>query len=122
MARLLVADDDGVTRDLVARSLKADGHTIVTAADGQEALDLVEGAAAAPFALLIVDVDMPLVDGIEVVRRISAARPGTKALLMSGHAEGQVRVSSLQASGTVSYLAKPFSMEALRTTVRTLIG
>ncbi|MFZ4807781.1 MAG: response regulator transcription factor [Hyphomicrobiaceae bacterium] len=122
MARLLVADDDGVTRDLVARSLTADGHTIVTAADGQEALDLVEAAATAPFALLIVDVDMPLVDGIEVVRRVSAARPGTKALLMSGHAEGQVRVSALQAAGAVSYMAKPFSMEALRAAVRTLIG
>ena len=54
MARVLLADDDAAMRDLVCRSLIAEGHTVVVAHDGQEALDLAHSAAA-PFDILVTD-------------------------------------------------------------------
>ena len=117
MPKLLVADDDAVMRDLVARALQGEGHQIAVAADGQEALDFILADPAA-VALLIADVDMPALDGVALAEKAQAAAPGLKVLLMSGHAGGSARAGGLLARDGVDFISKPFTIESLRTAVR----
>lgn len=115
MARILLADDEPGTRDLLRRTLEADGHAVVTADDGQEALDRLL-AEPGRFDLLISDVQMPLLDGISLAEKALAASPSLRVVLMSAHSSGLQRAASLQPRlrATVS---KPFTLDAMRSTV-----
>lgn len=119
MAKLLVVDDDQVTRDLVARVLQGDGHTVVAVADGQEALDLL---AAGGFALMVADVDMPAMDGVTLARQAVGQQPGLAVVFMSGHAEGATRAREFAAPSRCAYVSKPFTADGLKATVRSLAG
>ena len=104
-------------RLIVARVLQADGHTVVAAADGQEALDLLAGGA---FALMIADVDMPLMDGVTLARQAVERQPGLAVLFMSGHADGGERTRGFSDPSRVAYVSKPFTSDGLTATVRSL--
>ena len=116
MARVLLADDDAAMRDLVSRSLGADGHTVTTALDGQEALDLAL-AASQPFDVLVTDVQMPGVDGIALAGQLLALHPGLKIIMMSGLQSEMARAGGLIGQG-VQFISKPFSLEQIRSRVR----
>ena len=120
MAHILLADDDQATRDLVKRALESDKHTVDLTQDGAEALDTLTAAAAA-FDVLVSDVHMPGLDGIELARRAIATRPGLKLLLMSGFAEELDRAQALN-SPNLAVIMKPFTLEQIRSAVRALIG
>jgi CheY-like chemotaxis protein len=120
MARILLADDDAATRDLVRRALEADGHSVHVTQDGSEALECVEGAGAQKFDVLVTDVEMPLLDGIALAQR-ALKQPALRVLLMSGFADQLDRASSLK-STQVAVISKPFTLEDMRGTVRKLIG
>ncbi len=120
MARILLADDDASTRDLVRRALEADGHTVHVTQDGSEALDCVEGASAQKFDVLVTDVEMPLMDGVALAQR-ALKQPNLRVLLMSGFAEQLDRAKGLK-SAQVAVLSKPFTLEDMRSSVRKLIG
>jgi CheY-like chemotaxis protein len=119
MARILLADDDAATRDLVKRALEGDGHTVQVTQDGSEALDRVK--AAQPFDLLVSDVEMPLLDGVKLAERASALQPGLRILLMSGFAEQLERAKTLKGPH-VAAISKPFTLDQVRATVRKLLG
>ncbi len=119
MARILLADDDAATRDLVKRALEGDGHTVQVTQDGSEALDRVK--AAQPFDLLVSDVEMPLLDGVKLAERASALQPGLRILLMSGFAEQLERAKTLKGPH-VAMISKPFTLDQVRATVRKLLG
>jgi two-component system cell cycle response regulator CpdR len=121
MPRLLVADDDPTMRDIVTRALAAVGHEVRAVADGQEALDAITASPDA-FTLLVADVDMPLLNGIDLAARAAAVAPGLKILLMSGLAAGQARAHAAQDAAALNFIAKPFAIEDLRAAVRKLIG
>jgi CheY-like chemotaxis protein len=120
MARILLADDDAATRDLVRRALEADGHSVHVTQDGSEALECVEGAGAQKFDVLVTDVEMPLLDGIALAQR-ALKQPALRVLLMSGFADQLDRASALK-STQVAVISKPFTLEDMRGTVRKLIG
>ncbi|MGZ5851184.1 MAG: response regulator [Hyphomicrobium sp.] len=119
MARILLADDDAATRDLVKRALEGDGHTVQVTQDGSEALDRVK--AAQLFDLLVSDVEMPLLDGVKLAERASALQPGLRILLMSGFAEQLERAKTLKGP-QVAVISKPFTLDQVRATVRKLLG
>jgi CheY-like chemotaxis protein len=119
MARILLADDDAATRDLVRRALEADGHSVHVTQDGSEALDCVEGAGAQKFDVLVSDVEMPLLDGVALAQR-ALKQPNIRVLLMSGFAEQLDRARALK--GHVAVLSKPFTLEEVRTSVRKLLA
>ena len=87
MASILVAEDNAVERGLIVRGLAGDGHAVSEAENGAAALQrfLADPAAV---AVLVTDVEMPELDGIELARRALAAKPGLKVLLLSGFAGG----------------------------------
>ncbi len=120
MAHILLADDDASTRDLVKRALEADGHAVELTQDGNEALDKLNAAPDA-VDVLVSDVHMPGLDGIELARRAIDAAPRLKLLLMSGFAEELERAKAL-ASPRLSVIIKPFTLEQIRSAVRALLA
>ena len=115
MSRVLIADDEDSMRLLVARAIAMDGHDIVTAQDGAEALDILTREDGA-FDLLLTDIQMPVMDGIALA--LSAARdfPNVTVLLMTGFADQRERASNLNAI-VHDVVTKPFSVADIRTTV-----
>jgi two-component system, cell cycle response regulator CpdR len=115
MPRVLIADDEDSMRTLVARAIAMDGHDIVTAQDGAEALEILTREDGA-FDLLLTDIQMPIMDGIALA--LSAARdfPGLTILLMTGFADQRERASNLNAIAH-DVITKPFSVADIRTAV-----
>lgn len=116
MARILLADDDVATRDLVRRALETDGHSVQVTEDGSAALEALKGASL-PFDLLITDVQMPSLDGISLVERAITHTPGLRIILMSGYPEQLGRAQGLGARH-LKVLTKPFTLEQIRSEVR----
>ena len=118
MARILLADDDKPTRDLVKRALESDGHTVEIAQDGSEALDSLN--AGTKVDVLVTDVNMPGLDGISLAKRAETIVPGIRVLMMSGFAEELERAKAVSV-GRVSVLSKPFTLDHVRSAVRDLL-
>lgn len=115
MPRVLVADDEESMRLLVARAIAMDGHDVVTAEDGAEALEILTGDGGA-FDLLLTDIKMPIMDGIAL--SLAAARdfPNLTILLMTGFADQRERASGLDAI-VHDVITKPFAVADIRTAV-----
>ena len=120
MARILLADDDSSTRDLVRRALETDGHSVVVTQDGNEALERLKQDGAA-FDVLVTDVEMPMLDGIALAERAFPLLPGMRVLLMSGFTEQLDRAKELKGSH-VGVLSKPFTLDQVRDKVRKLLA
>lgn len=115
MARILIADDEESMRLLVGRAIAMDGHEIVTAEDGAEALEILTDQNGG-FDLLLTDIKMPVMDGIALA--LSAARdfPDLTILLMTGYADQRERATGLNAI-VHDVVTKPFSVADIRTAV-----
>ena len=111
MARVLVADDNPQLRRLLGLLLRAEGHEVVEAADGAEAL---RACRAAPFDLLLCDLVMPNKEGLETIREARRDFPGLKIVAMSGGVRSGgdfLKVARLM--GADAALAKPFTRQEL---------
>jgi len=117
MPRILVVDDDPALRDAVARAMRFDSYDVDVAVDGQDALDR---QALNPADLVILDVAMPRMDGLEASRRLRAAGDRTPVLMLTARDAIGDRVEGLDA-GADDYLVKPFALEELRARVRALL-
>src|SRR3954453_5480029 len=116
---VLVVDDEQGLRDLVCRSLRAEGFTTLEAAHGAEALQVIE-AAPEPVDLVVTDVVMPGMGGRELGRRLSQRWPDLPILYISAYEVNDIfRRGSPRHSAP--FLQKPFPMEGLITVVRGLI-
>jgi DNA-binding response OmpR family regulator len=117
---VLVADDDGDILLLVTTRLRRDGLTVLTANNGDDALALVR--AERP-ALAVLDIGMPGLDGLEVLRRIRADDElrGTKVLLLTARAQ-EADVRHGYDAGANAYVKKPFSPAELSQRVRELLN
>ena len=114
MSTILIADDEARIRRLVSDFLKRDGHTIVEAADGKEALNILENRRPG-LDMAILDVMMPGMDGFEVLRELREQEHGETHLpvmLLTARAEGADQVRGLE-GGADDYVTKPFSMPVL---------
>ena len=115
MPRVLIADDEDSMRSLVARAIAMDGHQIVTAEDGAEALDILTREAGA-FDLLLTDIKMPVMDGIALALTVARDFPDLTVLLMTGFADQRERASNLSAI-VHDAITKPFSVNDIRAAV-----
>jgi two-component system cell cycle response regulator CpdR len=120
MARILVAEDEDGLRALVARALTLDGHDIVTASNGAEALDLL-ARDSGRFELLLTDIRMPVMDGIALAIAAGRDHPDLGILLMTGYADQRERASVLNAL-IHDVIAKPFSLGMIRDAVNEALG
>ena len=116
MASILIAEDEEPLRAFVSRGLQLDGHMIDAAQDGAAALDMLM-TAGAHYDLLLTDIRMPMMDGIELALAASRERPAMPILLMTGFADQRERARNLEAL-IRDVLAKPFTLAELRAAVR----
>jgi len=120
MARILLADDDATTRDMVKRVLESDGHIVQVTQDGSEALERIK-AAGATLDLLVSDVEMPMLDGIALAETAHELQPRLRILLMSGLSDQLERAKSLKGQ-QVGMLSKPFTLDQVRESVHKLLS
>ena len=111
---VLVVDDEPVVREGVARVLSADGLRVATVPDGRSAL---LHPAAADCRLVLCDVMLPDLSGLEVLRELRARRPDLPVLLMTGYALSDL-AGGAAAAGAAGVLAKPFDAIELLTATR----
>jgi CheY-like chemotaxis protein len=112
---ILVVEDAETIRKMVCTMLNQSGYRCLDAGDGEEALQLVEGAPD-PIDLVLTDVMMPRMGGTELARRLSRLRPGLRIVFMSGYSDDPV-VRTIERSPSI-FLAKPFTATALMEKVR----
>lgn len=120
MARILIAEDEDGLRGLVARALTRDGHTVMTANDGAEALDVLTREQGA-FELLLTDIRMPIMDGIALALTVARDHPHISILLMTGYADQRERASGLEVL-IHDVIAKPFTLATIRSAVKKAIA
>jgi signal transduction histidine kinase/CheY-like chemotaxis protein len=115
---ILVAEDEPVVRELILVTLERHGYRAVTAADGSEALAILEREPAS-FDLLVSDVVMPHMGGLELVKRARRLRPKLRAILVSGYSGRLLPPDSLEQD--IVLLEKPFTGRHLARAVRTVL-
>ena len=111
--RILIVDDEEGLRRLLVRVLVKSGHEAIAVSGGAEALRQV---AAEPFDLVITDIKMPEMDGLELLRQLKDFDPALPVIVMTAYGTVESAVEALRA-GAYDYLAKPFEIDELKLTV-----
>ena len=114
---VLVVDDEAMVRDALERALRLEGFAVATASGGREALAEV---ALRPPAVMVLDVTMPDLDGVSVLRRMRADGLDMPVCILSARDDVEDRVAGLQA-GADDYLVKPFALEELTARLNALL-
>lgn len=117
MAKILVADDEELIRRLIGDCLEKEGHTVLEAEDGNQAIDLFEKNPDTAMALL--DIMMPEVDGWQVCRRIRETS-GIPVILVSARSQDFDQIMGFE-SGADDYVTKPFSLAVLMRRINSLL-
>ena len=106
---ILVAEDDAPIRTALADVLAAHGYAVLTAADGEAALELL---LSREIDLALLDVNMPKINGFKLLKIMAKECPGIPSIILTAHGEEQDRVRGLE-NGADDYVVKPFSMAEL---------
>ncbi|MGB4548640.1 MAG: sigma-54 dependent transcriptional regulator [Syntrophales bacterium] len=114
MASVLVVDDDRGMREVLEIMLTREGYQVASAPGGREALSICRKNK---FDVVITDLKMPRVDGIDVLKGIKEMSPETMVILVTAYASGETAVAAMQ-EGAYDYLEKNFDIEELKLTVR----
>lgn len=112
--RILIVDDEEASRELCRDFLEADGYTIETSSSVEEALDML---GSQRFDLVISDLSMPGLSGIDLVKKVRYSYPHTSIILLTAFGSVMTAVESMRA-GAYDYITKPFPRDLLRATVR----
>ncbi len=116
--RILVVDDDSDVREMTVQCLREFGHEVTAAASGSAALDLLGAGTACD--LMLVDIAMPGLNGVETARRAREIRPGLRVLFATGYAESVGFAA--QQTGVDPVIRKPFTLEALRRSIGAVLA
>ncbi len=117
MQRILLVDDEPAIVGVIRERLEREGFSVTTAADGETALDAL---AAASYALLLLDIGLPGIDGFEVLRRLRAMGQDLPVILLTARGDEIDRVVGLEL-GADDYVVKPFSARELAARTRALL-
>ena len=112
---VLVVDDERAVRRFASRILQQDGHTVYEAADGADALELIERGAV-PVELVVSDIIMPRLNGVELMKALALTHPGVPVILMSAYAQGEL--AEMGVAAPCGVVPKPFPAERLVKEVR----
>src|SRR2546427_4466834 len=116
-ASILVVDDERAIQDSIAWCLRADGHDVRTAPDGEQAIAIM---ADQSFDLIISDIIMPGLNGVDLLRKAHVLQPQTLFVLITAFATVETAVEALR-EGASDYIVKPFKFDELRLRVRRLL-
>ncbi len=112
--RVLVVDDERMTRMNLEHVLTKEGYTVATAASGVEALELLRETG---FDLVVTDLKMEKVDGMDVLKKAKERDPAVEVIIITGYATVPTAVEAMR-KGSYYYLAKPFKLDEIRSTVQ----
>jgi DNA-binding NtrC family response regulator len=115
MAKLLIVEDDDSVRTLAARALERDGHNVTTATDGARGLDMIRQALGG-YDLVVSDIRMPEMDGIEMATAAAKEFPTMRIMLMTGYADQRERAEELNGI-ILDVVEKPFTLAEIRARV-----
>jgi CheY-like chemotaxis protein len=107
--RILLAEDDLAVREAISEMLKCAGHAVVAVANGADAIRLLRESGSRGFDLLLTDIMMPVMTGLELARRVVLLAPDLPILCMSGHPANVIFAGITP----VPPLEKPFGLETL---------
>lgn len=113
-ANCLIVDDEPRLRQILAHLMRADGFRCIEAANGVEAL---EQLARSPITLVMTDMEMPRMGGIELLRQLRAKYPDVAVVMVTGNTDVETAVGAL-GLGAMDYIVKPFQLEEVRARVR----
>jgi CheY-like chemotaxis protein len=114
---ILVAEDEVVVRNIVCMLLQHEGYEVLSAADGEEALQLAREYHGA-IDLLLTDIRMPRMDGVQLAQQVVLERPGIRVLLMSGKLSDEIRERNVR----LPFLRKPFVPSVFRKRIREVLS
>lgn len=116
---ILVVDDEPSLRRLLEATFTTKGYRVVTATNGLEAIDYL-GRLDQPLEAVLLDLNMPGANGIEVFKVICMARPGLKVLMLSGNLDQEDR-AALERLGSIDFLQKPFALDVVGRRLRGML-
>ena len=120
--RVLLVDDEPMVRATLADALQDFGYTVLVAVDGTEALDMLMSRGA-EIDVLVTDLSMPGIDGLELIRRAQSHRPGLPAVLLTGYAgHGAQLAIGDSVRGAFSLLRKPVTTAQLADRIEALLA
>ena len=119
-SRLLVVEDDDSIRETVGEALRVEGYEVLTCADGAEALSLLTGESSQPVDLLVLDLMLPGLGGLDLCRELRRFNNNTPILVISARDSETDRVLGLEV-GADDYLVKPFGLRELVARCRALL-
>lgn len=114
MKRILVIDDELIIRSSCKKILAPEGYEVISAESGKEGIELFEKEA---FNLILLDLKMPDMDGIEVLKIIKDKWPETKIIILTGYSTVETAVNTLRL-GAFNFIEKPFTPDTLLNSVR----
>ena len=117
MSRILLAEDDDSLRGFLARALERAGHEVTACADGEEAVTFLDE----PWDLLLTDIVMPGLDGIEVARQAAARHPGLRIMFITGFAAVALSAGERAPPGA-KVLSKPIHLREIVSEVERMIA
>src|SRR5438270_1596988 len=113
MAKILIADDKQGLRDVLVEALAGSGHEVESVEDGSRALSRISEKA---YDLVVTDLKMPGMDGIELLRAVRERAPSTGVILMTAHGSVDTAVEAMRL-GALDYVEKPFPLGAMEAKV-----
>ncbi|MGO1368992.1 sigma-54-dependent transcriptional regulator [Senegalia sp. (in: firmicutes)] len=114
MKKILIADDEKNMIWAIKRALKDEGYTIITASNGKEAIESVKIHEP---DLLLIDLKMPEMNGLEALKNIKKNFPNTLAIMMTAHGNVETAIEAMKI-GAIDYISKPFDIEELKIQIR----
>ncbi len=112
--QILIVDDEEIARNNIEHILKKENYHVVTAANGIEAIEKIE---AAVFDVVLTDLKMEKVDGLGVLEKVKSKYPDTQVIMITAYAAIDTAIEAIK-KGAFHYIAKPFRLEEVRTTVK----
>lgn len=116
--KVLIADDEESYRTILDSQLTQAGYTVVLASDGEEAIKRLKNEK---FEVALIDVNMPKVSGLEVMKYVKDQALPTKIIVLTGYADLRIAMEAKE-SGAVNFINKPFNLSDLLSSVRQAIG
>jgi len=117
-AKILVIDDEAIVRASCERVLTPEGYSVAVVARGSDAMECL---SREHFDLVLSDLKMPDMDGLEVLRNIKERWPGISVVLITGYGSDPTALQAIE-SGAVEYLEKPFTPEDIVRVVKRALG
>jgi two-component system, NtrC family, response regulator PilR len=112
--KIIVIDDEPGMREFLEIMLQKDGYIVETASDGPEAMDKIDNAL---FDLAITDIQMPVMNGIEVLKKINEKSPDTTVIMITAYASHETAIEAMKL-GAYDYITKPFKIDEIKLVIK----